>query len=281
MLEIQNLIVAYSNHPVLKGISMRVERGEVVAVIGPNGAGKTTLIRAISGVIPFKSGTIRVADQNILKFSDSQRACYLAVVPQARELPGAFTVEQTVMLGRTPHLGWLGRPGETDQACVRFALERTHTTALADRPVGTLSGGEQQRVMLARALAQNTPVLLLDEPTTHLDLQHTSGFLNLVRELATEKDLAVLMVMHDLNLSGLYADRVILFVDGRVHASGVPSQVLTESNLTSVYQVPVQVTIHPEYGSPLILPDGFPINGDHHLENKHETRNHNLEYWPN
>ena len=127
---------------------------------------------------------------------------------------------------------------------------------LAERPVGELSGGEQQRVLLARALAQDTPVLLLDEPTTHLDLQHQSGLLNLVRELANHQKLAVLMVLHDLNLASIYADRVALLVDGRIRTIGTPDEVLTEENLTRVYQVPVHVVPHPDYGSPLVLPDG-------------------------
>jgi iron complex transport system ATP-binding protein len=186
-----------------------------------------------------------------------QRARLMAVVPQARELPGAFTVYQTVLLGRTPYLGWLGNAGQSDHAAVRRALEQTQATELAERHVGELSGGEQQRVLLARSLAQDAPVMLLDEPTTHLDLQHQSNLLNLVRTLAQEKDLTVLMVLHDLNLASLYADQVALMVAGRVHAFGLPGEVLTSENLTAVYRVPVSVIPHPEYGKPLILPDGL------------------------
>ena len=127
---------------------------------------------------------------------------------------------------------------------------------MAERRIGELSGGEQQRVLLARALAQDTPILLLDEPTTHLDLQHQSNLLNLVRLLASEKSLCVLMVLHDLNLAGLYADRVALISKGGIHAIGKPEEVLTAQNLSSVYHVPVDVIPHPEYGTPLVLPDG-------------------------
>ena len=127
---------------------------------------------------------------------------------------------------------------------------------LADRMVGELSGGEQQRVLLARALAQDAPVLLLDEPTTHLDLQHREGLINLVRGLATGRKLAVLMVLHDLNMASLYADRVSLLVDGEIRAAGTPAEVLTEEELSVVYHVPVHIIPHPEYGNPLILPDG-------------------------
>jgi iron complex transport system ATP-binding protein len=139
---------------------------------------------------------------------------------------------------------------------VRYALQRTQLEPLADRMVGELSGGEQQRVLLARALAQDTPVLLLDEPTTHLDLQHRESLVNLVHELAKSKNLAVLMVLHDLNMASLYADRVSLLVSGRIEATGAPAEVLTEATLSRVYHVNVHIIPHPQYGNPLILPDG-------------------------
>jgi iron complex transport system ATP-binding protein len=197
-----------------------------------------------------------VDGMDLSHLSSIQRARQLAVVPQARNMPAAFTVYQSVLMGRTPYLGWLGQTGSQDHRMARRALEQTLTVELADRRVGELSGGEQQRVLLARALAQDTPVLLLDEPTTHLDLQHQSSLLNLVRQLADGKQLAVLMVLHDLNLASLYADRVALLVAGRLRASGTPQEVLNEQNLSSVYNLPVHVVPHPDYGSPLILPDG-------------------------
>jgi iron complex transport system ATP-binding protein len=171
-------------------------------------------------------------------------------------LPPSFTVYETVLLGRTPYLGWMGKPGPHDRRRVGWALEKTHTEELAERRIGELSGGEQQRVLLARALAQDTPVLLLDEPTAHLDLRHQSSLLNLVQELAHEQRLAVLMALHDLNLVALYSDRVALLVDGRLKITGSPEEVLTPAQLTESYRIPLSVTTHPEYGTPLILPDG-------------------------
>jgi iron complex transport system ATP-binding protein len=256
MLRIENLSVSYGARHVLHHVTIGVDSGEVVALVGPNGAGKSTLIRAVSGVVPILSGDVRVDGRVLSKMSTMERARYLAVVPQARSLPPAFTVYESVLMGRTPHLGWLGRTGPRDQERVQYALEHTHMLALAERYVGELSGGEQQRALLARALAQDTPVMLLDEPTTHLDLQHREGLVQLIRELAAKKQLAVLMILHDLNLAGLYADRVALLVDGQVEAIGTPREVLTEMNLSRVYQIPVRVIAHPEYGSPLILPDG-------------------------
>lgn len=256
MLRIESLSVAYGPHPILHAVSLQVAKGEVVALIGPNGAGKTTLMRAVSGVQASQAGRVLVDGQDFNKLSPSQRATYLAVVPQARDLPALFTVWQTVLLGRTPYLGWLGQASAADQARARWALDRTHLVDLAERPIDQLSGGEQQRVLLARALAQDTPILLLDEPTTHLDLQHQSILLNLVQELAREQKLAILMVLHDLNLAALYADRVALLVSGSLQAVGTPLEVLTPSNLAAAYQVPVHVIPHPDYGTPLVLPDG-------------------------
>ncbi len=256
MLDIQNLSVAYNGHDILGEITLRVSPGSIMAVIGPNGAGKTTLIRTISGVLAPRQGKIFVDGIDLSGLTAAQRARYLAVVPQARQLPSAFTVQQSVLLGRTPYLGWLGRTKAIDHRLVEMALEQTRLTALSERRVGELSGGEQQRVLLARALAQDTPILLLDEPTTHLDLEHQSNFFNLVHKLTVDKRLAVLLVLHDLNLAGLYADLVALLVDGHIHISGTPQEVLTQSNLRAVYNVPINVVPHPEYGTPLILPDG-------------------------
>lgn len=268
MLDIRDLCVSYNGKNILHDVSLRVDSGEILAVIGPNGAGKTTLIRAISGVLPPHSGHIWVDGINMGGLSAIQRARYLAVVPQARSLPAAFTVYQSVLLGRTPYIGWLGRTGKTDHAAVERALAQTRLTELAERRVGELSGGEQQRILLARALTQETPILLLDEPTTHLDMEHQSSFLNLVRSLASQKKLAVLLVLHDLNLAGLYADQVALLVDGRNHSIGTPAKVLTADNLSSVYHVPVNVVPHPDYGTPLVLPDGrIKV-----LENEHPER---------
>src|SRR5512141_2098656 len=256
MLKIEGLSVSYGKRRVLRGVSLEVQSGEILALIGPNGSGKSTLIRAASGVLPVQGGSVYVDGKAVSQLSTMERARYLAVVPQARNMPPAFSVYESILLGRTPYLGWLGRAGEHDHERVRYALERTQMEPFADRMVGELSGGEQQRVLLARALAQDTPVLLLDEPTTHLDLQHREALVHLVRELARTRQLAVLMVLHDLNLASLYADRVSLLVDGEMQATGTPDEVLTEATLSRVYNVPVHVIPHPEYGNPLILPDG-------------------------
>jgi iron complex transport system ATP-binding protein len=256
MLEIRSLSVGYGERLALQDVSLEVRQGEVMALIGPNGAGKTTLVRALSGTLPLRIGRVMFGGQDLGDLSVRQRASLLAVVPQARDLPADFSVWQTVLLGRTPYLGWLGQVSAADEDRARWALERTRSSELAGRAIGELSGGEQQRVLLARALAQDTSILLLDEPTTHLDLQHQAVLLNLIQELAHEQNLAVMMALHDLNLTALYADRVALLVDGRLRALGRPTEVLTEENLIPAYGVPVHIVTHPDYGTPLILPDG-------------------------
>jgi iron complex transport system ATP-binding protein len=256
ILEVEALTVNYGSRAVLRGIDISVEKGEILAVVGPNGAGKTTLIRAISGIIPPNAGEIRVAGEDLTQLSPAQRARHIAVVPQARNLPGGYTVQQTVLMGRNPYLGWLGRIQPADRALVQQALTHTHTLYLSDRRVGELSGGEQQRVLLARALAQATPILLLDEPTAHLDLQHQSVLLNLVSASTRELGLAVLLAAHDLNMVALYADRVALLVDGCIRALGAPEEVLTRANIEAAYHISVRIIRHPDYGTPLILPDG-------------------------
>ncbi len=256
MLDVQSLASGYRGRLVLEEVTFSVERGEVVALIGPNGAGKTTLMRTLSGVLKATSGRVLLDGEDAASLSPARRAAKIAVVPQARELPADFSVWQTVLLGRTPYLGWLGRIQEEDRRRAAQAIERAGLQGYESRPVGELSGGEQQRVLLARALAQETPILLLDEPTSNLDLKHQSVLLNLVRRQAHQRAQAALMAVHDLNLAAIYADRIILLAGGRLQACGTPEQVLRPEILQQAYQVPVRVMTHPDYGTPLVLPDG-------------------------
>jgi len=257
MLSIQSLRVTYGPRTVLYDISLEVQRGEVMALIGPNGAGKTSLVRAVSGTAAIASGQITVDGQNISHMKAVERARLLSVVPQARQLGGAYTVWQAVMMGRTPHMSWLGHESLSDRDAVQRALEQTNLTDFADRTIANLSGGEQQRVLLARALAQDTPVMLLDEPTNHLDLQHQTNLLTLVRKLTVEKRLAVMMAMHDLNLVSSVADRVALILAGRLQAIGTPQEVIRAETISAVYQTPVEIIAHPVNGAPLIFPKGM------------------------
>jgi len=254
MLKIQNLSVSYGPRQILHDISLNVQSGEVLALIGPNGAGKSTLIRAASGVIPY-TGYVRTNGDDFASLSPIQRAKYIATVPQAISLPPAFTVWETVLFGRTPYLGFLGQPSKNDEEIAHQALERINALPLVDRRVGELSGGEQQRVLLARALCQATPVLLLDEPTAHLDLQYQVSLLELVRDLAHKDNLAVLVALHDLNLAAHYADRIALMVAGNIKAIGNAKEVIQPELIQEAYCLPVQVVQHPFLDVPLVLPE--------------------------
>ncbi|HEY2980478.1 MAG TPA: ABC transporter ATP-binding protein [Anaerolineales bacterium] len=255
MLSIQHLSVFYDQRQILHGITLEVRAGEVMALIGPNGAGKSTLIRALSGVIPARGGRVSMDGDDFAELSPMQRARKVATVPQAVSLPPAYTVWETVLFGRTPYLNFLGQPSRADEELARGALDRVNALYLTDRRVGELSGGEAQRVLLARALCQTTPILLLDEPTAHLDLQYQVSLLELVHDLAHKDHLAVLLALHDLNLAARFADRVALMVAGQIQALGTPREVLTAELISQAYCLPVQVVEHPLTGGPLVLPE--------------------------
>ena len=254
MLTIDALTVAYGSVNAVQDVSLSVSPGEILALIGPNGAGKTSIIRAVSGVKSVKMGKILYNEGDLLSLSIGERARLLAVVPQVRQMGGAFSVKQAVMMGRTPHMSWLGKVGAKDNDVVETAMSQTNLLDFAERQIASLSGGEQQRVLLARALAQDTPVLLLDEPTNHLDLQHQINLLRLVKSLTREKNLTVLMAIHDLNLVSFFADQVALLVNGRLQRLGPPADVMQAEYIGEAYQTPVEVIPHPKTGAPIIFP---------------------------
>src|SRR5262245_34539514 len=255
MLRIEYLSVNYGSRRILHDVSLSIKSGEVLALIGPNGAGKSTLIRAVSGVIPIGSGSVHTNGDDFASLSTIQRARYVATVPQAVSLPPAYTVSETVLFGRTPYLGFLGQPSKKDEEIARQSLSRVSALPFSERRVGELSGGEQQRVLLARALCQTTPILLLDEPTAHLDLQYQVNLLELVSELAHKDNLAVLIALHDLNLAAHYADRIALMVAGKIKVLGKAEDVLKPELIAEAYCLPVQVVKHPFLDIPLVLPE--------------------------
>jgi iron complex transport system ATP-binding protein len=254
MLEVSHLSVSYGSRLILQDVSFSVPRGQILGVIGPNGTGKTTLLRALSGVLPLTAGGVSVNGLDLHAMREPQRARLVAVVPQARNLPPAFTGWEMVQLGRTPYIGWMGGLSARDIQRVHRAMERVDSLELADRRLGDLSGGEQQRLLLARALAQEAPLLLLDEPTTHLDLQHQVNLLHEVRSLAEHDGLTVVMALHDLNLVGRYADTVALISGGGLRAIGTPAEVLEPDLLSEVYHLPLQALPGREGSRPIILP---------------------------
>lgn len=267
MLEVKSISASYNHKPIIEDISLRLSEGSVLALIGPNGSGKTTFIRAVSGVLPLRAGYVKVNGKDITSIPPQQRARLIAVVPQARSFPPAFTAEEVVALGRTPHLNWFGKVTEMDMAIINQALEKMDLVHLRARVVAELSGGEQQRLFLARALAQGSPVLLMDEPTTHLDLQYQLNLMQSIYQLAHPKQdelekgvqpKTIIIAIHDLNLISRYADQVGLLVGGRLEALGKPEEVLKADLLSRAYNLPLEV-FH-QQGFTLITPSQ-PPNG--------------------
>jgi len=261
MLSVHSLCVSYTDKEVLHDIDLQLARGELLGLIGPNGSGKTSLIRALSGVLRPASGQINIQGQDLSVLSEGERALRVAVVPQIAPLPPVFTVFECVALGRTPHLAWLGRLAPVDLQHIQQAMQAAEISHLSDRRAGELSGGEHQRVILARALAQACPILLLDEPTAHLDMQYQVALMRTISRLAHEDNLAVMIALHDLNLASRYADLVALLIHGRLDAVGDPGDVLTVERISNAYNLPVEVIRHPFHQVPLILPsdrDDYP-----------------------
>jgi iron complex transport system ATP-binding protein len=239
-LELEDVTVRLGGRPVVDRVSTSVARGEWVALIGPNGAGKTTLLRAIARLVPF-AGSIAVDGRPTGRLGRSELARLLAVVPQEPATPPWMTVGEYVLLGRTPHLGPLAKESARDREAAGRALERLALLELRDRRLGTLSGGEKQRVVVARALAQDAPVVLLDEPTASLDIGHQQQALELLDLLRTESGLTLVAAMHDLTLAAQYADRMLLLESGRIAADGPPGVVLTQDALALHYEAAVDV----------------------------------------
>lgn len=255
LLEAKDLSAGYGARVVLHDVSLAVREGEVVSVVGPNGTGKSTLIRALTGLVPLAAGEVRVAGRALATLSRREIARHVAVVPQVLETLFPFSVREVVALGRTARLDVFGRAGADDAAAVARALALLDLLLLADRRIDLISGGERQRVVLAMALAQEAPVLLLDEPTVHLDPAHQLATIALVRRLATQQQLAVLAVVHDLNLAAL-ADRVVVLRDGRVVRDGPPSSVLNDALVRDVFGAGWEVVLRP--GGPRVIPSSLP-----------------------
>ncbi len=255
MLAVRGLRAGYDARRVLDGVDLDVARGELVALIGPNGCGKTTLVRAISGVLPFEAGAVTLDGDDVRALSPAALARRIAVVAQGATLPERFTAFEVAMMGRTPHLRLLQSEGRRDAAIVRTAMERADCWGLRDRMVDELSGGERQRVVIARALAQEPDLLLLDEPTSHLDIQHQVETFRLIGRLCREQRLAVVAVVHDLTLAAMFAGRVALMSRGRIVATDVPADVLRPDLVEQVYGLPVRVLAHPMTGQPIVVPE--------------------------
>jgi iron complex transport system ATP-binding protein len=249
---IKSVSFAYFGSPVLRNVSLSVASGEMVGLLGPNGSGKTTLLKLAGGVLKPGSGEVRLGEANMASLKRKAIAREVAVVPQQFHIPYAFTTLDVVMLGRFPFMSLLSGESPADNQIARDAMSQVGLDYLVESRFDELSGGEKQKVVLAMALAQQPKLLLLDEPTLHLDINHQIEILELVRRLNNTQKITVLAAMHDLNLAALYFDRLVVLKNGSIVAEGTPSQVLTEKMVGDVFGAAVKVETEPASGLPHI-----------------------------
>ncbi|WP_435105179.1 ABC transporter ATP-binding protein [Arhodomonas sp. AD133] len=260
VLSIEALTSTYPGHVAVADVNAIIEPGEVVAIVGPNGCGKSTLLRSIARLHRPVAGRVRVGGDDVWRLRPRQVARRLSLLPQQPELPEAMTVAGLVRFGRHPHQGLFRQWSPADEQAVAHALAATGTTGLADRRVDRLSGGQRQRCWLAMALAQQSPLMLLDEPTSMLDMGHQLEVLQLVRKLAGTGR-TVVMVVHDVNAAMRFADRLLAMNDGRLVADGSPRQVMNPALIRQLYGVEAEVLISPRSGRPVVVPDALSSYG--------------------
>lgn len=255
-LAVEDLTLGYGDRTVIEGLDLTLLPGKVTAVVGANACGKSTLLRSMSRLLHPRRGRVVLDGREVHRTPAKQLARTLGLLPQSPIAPDGITVADLVGRGRHPHQGFLSRWTAADDVAVAAALDATDTATLADRPVDELSGGQRQRVWIAMALAQQTDLLLLDEPTTFLDVSHQVEVLDLLTDLNHARGTTIVMVLHDLNLAARYADHLIALADGRLHAAGTPEQVLTEETVRAVFGLDSRVVVDPTSGRPLMLPLG-------------------------
>jgi iron complex transport system ATP-binding protein len=268
-IELENVTLGYRHYAVLRDLTFQVAPGELVGLIGPNGSGKSTVIRALTRIITPMKGRILLDGREVTTIDRQDLARMLGVVPQLPLLPSAFTGFEIVLMGRNPHLGLFDHEKEKDLETAWRAMEMTGTEDLARRSVGELSGGQIQSLLIARALAQETGAILLDEPTANLDIGRQIDVLSLIKKLCQEQNLAVLAALHDLNLASQYCNRLVLISEGRLYKHGTPAEVVTEENIQAVYGANHCVYRHPENGLPVVL-----VNGNGRVKKETEGEKH-------
>lgn len=253
VLSAENLSLSYETTPIIHSLNLETPSGQITALIGPNGCGKSTLLRGLARLLKPKIGSVLLNGLAIQTIPTKQLAKELGILPQSPVAPEGITVRELVAQGRYPHQDWFQQWSHADEEALQKALTLTTLTHLTDRAVDTLSGGQRQRAWIAMALAQETDILLLDEPTTYLDLAHQLEVLELLVKLNQEGK-TIIMVLHDLNHAAHYADHLVALADGRISAQGTSHEVITEEIIRDVFGVESQVIPHPITGKPLCLP---------------------------
>lgn len=276
MIDVQSLSLAYDGSiMIVHQLNLRIEAGTITALVGPNGCGKSTLLRGLSRLLKPKHGSVYLNGQDIHRMKSKDLARQIGILPQSPVAPDGLTVHELVAQGRYPHQSWLQQWSHEDEQITKEALTITNLTLFADRPVDTLSGGQRQRAWIAMALAQQTDILLLDEPTTYLDLAYQMDVLDLLDDLNTQGR-TIIMVLHDLNQAARYADTIVALRGGQIIAQGTPEQVVTPANILQVFGLHAAVIADPITHTPLCIPIGrrgrrqaadASSNGASHLSN--------------
>lgn len=252
----QRVDVRFGTTRAVDGVDLAIEPGTITAVIGPNGCGKSTLLRALGRLTGLDAGTVLLDGHDIARLKTRDVARSLGILPQDPQAPDGLTVADLISRGRDPHRRWYDQWSASDEQVVLDVMRRTGMTELADRPVDELSGGQRQRAWISMALAQGTDTLLLDEPTTYLDVVHQIDVLTLVKELHLQQGATVVMVLHDLSMAARFADRLVAMRAGRVVASGTPAEVITRDTLGAVFDLDCEVVTDRRTGRPLVIPIG-------------------------
>jgi len=260
ILEIKNLVCGYVEKEIIKQVSFSAKEGEFLGIIGPNGSGKTTLLRSITGLLKYWEGEVLYNGRNISKIPLREFAQNVAVLPQILNINFSFTVQQLVLMGRYPYLKKFQSINKKDLDIAKNSMSLTDISHLTERRVGELSGGEWQRVLIAQALTQEPKLLLLDEPTTHLDITHQIETLDLIKKLNKEKNLTIIVVLHDLNMASEYCEKIIMLENGEIYREGTPEEVLTYKNIEEVYKTIVVVIENPVSKKPhvVLIPGSIP-----------------------
>lgn len=255
-IETNTLTLGYGEAIIIDNLDLKIPKGEITVFIGGNGCGKSTLLRSLARLLKPKSGSILLDGNLVQRMGTREVAKQLAILPQGPEAPKGLTVEQLVKQGRYPHQSWLKQWSKDDEEKVNNALESTQMLELKDREVDSLSGGQRQRAWIAMVLAQDTDIILLDEPTTYLDMTHQIEILDLLFELNEKENRTIVMVLHDLNLACRYAHNIVAVQDKKVYAQGKPEAVITCNLVKDVFKMDCQITKDPLFGTPLCIPFG-------------------------
>lgn len=250
----KDIVVSYGDKVVLNKVNIKVNNGEIVTIIGPNGSGKSTLVKAISRCIKLQSGTVELNENNISTLKSREIAKKMAILPQVKTVSSDITVETLISYGRYPHLSFGRRLSKKDKDIIQWAMEKTGLVDLKDRDVVTLSGGERQRAWVAMALAQKPEILILDEPTTYLDISYQMEVLELVKELNNSLGITVIMVLHDLNQAARYSDRIYVLKQGQVYKKGDPKTIIEPQMLKDIFRIDAEIYEDKVNGCPYFIP---------------------------